>query len=221
MIGVVTGLAVEAKALRKALGGACPAVRVAPGPDAAEQAALALADAGCDRLISFGVAGALTADLATGDLLIVDRISGGLGGDTAWAKQIIQALPAAINVRQGALYGSDRVIATPGERRKVLADHPEALGVDMESHGVAQAAAARDLPWIGMRAILDRASDRLPDAAVAAFQPGQGLNVPALMAALARKPSDIAGLMALGRQQKAAVTTLRQAAPALLSAPYC
>ncbi|MGH6892489.1 MAG: hypothetical protein ACREEP_09550 [Dongiaceae bacterium] len=76
MLGVVTGLTSEAKLL-SGLGFAC--VSTGGRPDAARAGIERLLAAGASGLVSFGIAGALSPDLRTGDVVIGDVVAGGTG----------------------------------------------------------------------------------------------------------------------------------------------
>ena len=75
----------------------------------------------------------------------------------------------------------------------------------MESSAVAEIAAAAHMPFLAVRAIVDTASDALPQAALVATTAGTGaLRIGALLAAHARAPGDLAALIRLaGRYRRA------------------
>ncbi len=83
----------------------------------------------------------------------------------------------------------------------------------MESAGVAQVAAARHLPFIAVRVIVDTAVDALPRAVVAAGRGGQ-VSIPRLIAGLAAAPRDFPALIRLARRYRAATRSLAAVAGA-------
>ncbi|MGF1607276.1 MAG: hypothetical protein ACFB22_13165 [Rhodothalassiaceae bacterium] len=219
MIGIICGLESETRCLARAAarrGDAALSLQTAPGPDAAAAAARTLIAAGCTGLVSFGTAGALASGLRTGDLLVIDRIVGGPQGDADWAAAAMQRLQPHRRAMRGALAASEAVLATASDRRARRGAQPDALAVDTETAAMASAAVAAGVPWIGLRCVLDTADQDLPKAAQAAFRPGHGIAYGALALALLRRPTDLAGLIRLGRQHSAAVASLFDAALLLL-----
>jgi adenosylhomocysteine nucleosidase len=95
-----------------------------------------------------------------------------------------------------------------------------AAAVDMESLAVAQAAQARQLPFIAVRVIVDNAADDLPHAVTAAADAAGQLQLWPLLIALARSPSDLAPLVRLAWRYRAASRSLAAIAPAVSLAPY-
>lgn len=208
--GIVTGLGSEAARIRRA-GGDPDWIRVAPGPAAAAAAARELIAAGAAGLVSMGVAGAVDPSLACADLLLIDQVAGShqAQADGAWAARWHARLPHA---HRGLLVGVNGVVADPAERALIRAETRTGLGVDTETAAMAAVAAEAGRPWLGLRAVVDTAADRLPRAAVAGFKPGKGVDLPALLAELARRPGEVPALIALGRKQGRALAALEAAA---------
>jgi adenosylhomocysteine nucleosidase len=88
-----------------------------------------------------------------------------------------------------------------------------AVAVDMESLGVAEVAAAHDLPFIAVRVIVDTAADVLPRAVMAASRDGQ-VNIPRLIGGLAVAPLDLIALIRLAQRYRAATRSLAAVADA-------
>jgi adenosylhomocysteine nucleosidase len=209
-VGVLTGLAMEARCLR-----GLDAV-VACSSARAQQAraeALRLVEEGVAGLVSFGLAGALDPALRPGDLVIAEAVilPGGwrLEVDAGWRAR----LGAASGAHLGAVAGSDRLLATAAMKREVR-ERTGALAVDMESHVVAEAAAAAGLPFAVIRAIGDPAERALPLTALAFVNPQGRIRAGAVIGILAR-PLELAALLRLGLETRAALRTLRRAAPLL------
>ena len=186
---VATGTRQEAATLRS------PAlVVIAGGGDAAGlraklEAAVAGAVEGVAGIISFGMAGALADHLAIGDWVVGDRLTGEVERDCdpAWRDALLAKLPRA---RAGTVYADGRMIDTVTEKRVLGARH-RALAVDMESHVAAAIAAANGLPFAIARCISDGPDHALPHAITVAMRPDGGLDLPAMLRSLARRPGQL------------------------------
>jgi len=148
---VAAPLRVEAWALRPGLDG-CGVVRTGVGPARSRRAARRLVEAPAKCVAVAGLCGALTPDLAPGDVVVA---SGLLGGDepspTLDAGPLRDALArVGIAARVGPLLSVDHVVH--GAERSRLADSG-ALAVDMESAWLA--AGARKRPLVVLRVVLD------------------------------------------------------------------
>jgi adenosylhomocysteine nucleosidase len=181
-------------------------------PDAAEAGARALIDAGCEMIVSFGLAGALTAGVSTGTIIAATAVIAptGIAYATATHVQIAgaRALPIA---------GSDAIVATR-EDKILLNQRTGAAAVDMESHRVAQVAHDRGIPFLAVRVVADRLESSIPravfDAVGADGRPRAGV----VVGALTRRPWEIFSVMSLAAQSRAAHRSLRDVAPLLLAA---
>jgi hopanoid-associated phosphorylase len=195
----VTGLKREARIL------AGPGVlALAGGGDRARlQADIEAACAGAAGIISIGLGGALAPGLAPGDWVVGSRI-GELETDAAWAQRLLGALPGA---RLGPIAGSDVMIADAAGKAALHAASG-ALVVDMESHIAADVARRRGLPFAAARTISDAADRALPRAAQAGMRPDGGMDVMAVLAALARDPGELPALIRTAVEAEAAFRAL-------------
>ena len=134
------------------------------GPVRAE-AALAAPTTRFDLIVSVGLAGALQADLAPGDVLLPDTIvwegASGLERHTVarppWTEARERlAIDAALRVHTGALLSSPVVVATVAEKR-AAAERAGAIAVEMEAMPIVAAAVARGIPMLALRVVLDGA----------------------------------------------------------------
>ena len=94
-------------------------------------------------VISIGLGGALSPHLKVGDVLIGERIvaeDGNYQCDTTWRVQLAARLKGA---QQGAIYGSDIVLASAAAKSALFELSGGALAVDMESQVAARFAAER------------------------------------------------------------------------------
>ena len=213
----VVGLAIEARVLRRAVGGHDPSVshRIACAAANAERARLEaerLLAEGAGALVSFGIAGGLDPALVPGDLVLADRISLPDGGRIAtaagwrghWAAR---AGDAGLRTLGGTLAGSPRVV-TPAADKRRLFETSGACAVDMESHAVARVAEAAGVPFLAVRAIADPADSSLPSVARHALTP-DGRERRAMVAArLALRPWQVWAVLRLRRDTQAALSTL-------------
>jgi len=117
------------------------------------------------RVLALGIAGAISDDLAVGDLLISSEV---MEGDRTLAWPDLQWLEdAEINVPYdlGRLVTVDEIISTPEGKKslwgKTWRDQPAAA--DMESACFARVAIAYNLPYLVARAISDDVEEVLPD----------------------------------------------------------
>lgn len=206
----VVGMAMEACLLRGR--------RVVVGAGDAESLARKIDAAMIERpepLLSFGVAGGLDPRLRPGDLVVADSVwSGGeiFDCDPAWVERL-----------------RDLAGGPPGPRRIAAQDDPAATvaakstlhklsgaaAVDMESHVAARAARRHNVPFAVWRVVADPAGRDLPSAALAPLRADGRPDLPPILARLARRPGQIAALLALSRDLNAAMAALRAKVAAL------
>jgi adenosylhomocysteine nucleosidase len=232
VVGIVCALAAEARHLgratprHKAVASLADGTLLAVsgmGDAAAGVSARALIEAGAGALASFGLAGGMDPALRAGSIFLPGEVVAlsGAGIDThrQWRERLSAALSAQHPVSHGKLLSSPRAIDTAA-RKAALFRETGAAAVDMESLAVAQAAQARQLPFIAVRVIVDNAADDLPHAVTAAADAAGQLQLWPLLVALARSPSDLAPLVRLAWRYRAASRSLAAIAPAVSLAPY-
>lgn len=197
MIGIVTGMAFEARLLRegRALIG-CAGLR----PRAAQHAAETLAAGGATALMSFGIAGGLDPILVPGTLII--------RGDASWTAALRAQFSDAL---ARPLAAATTVLATPADKAALFAA-TGAAAADMESAGVAEIAATRGIPFVAVRVIADTAHDRVPMVAINAATADGHVRMATSIAGALRHPSQIPDLIRLGRQTAIATAVLRRLA---------
>lgn len=230
VLGVVAALKSEARTLGTAVqrrdglsslaDGALLAVSGMGGALAAI-AARSLADAGAERLLSFGMAGGLDPKLSAGTVILpteVISLSGTRFATSAqWREQLSLAYASASTRADGALLSSAMPVDTVADKA-ALFQGSGAVAVDMESLGVAEVAAARGLPFMAVRVIVDTAGDVLPHAVVAASQAGQ-VNVRRLISGLALAPLEVIAVIRLAHRYRAALRSLNAVARVGFSLP--
>ena len=212
MLGIVTGMASEARIFR------ADALTISAGGDAqATRAGIAkLIAQGADRLVSFGIAGALDPSLKPGDLIVGSAVRTTDGErmpvDQKWLAYLTTHLGVA---RIADVVGSTTIAAT-AEQKAMLHRDTGAACVDQESHWVADAAHANRVPFIVLRAIADRAGDNLPDAVLVGLDKQGNPRTGAVIGALLRDPTQLPGLIRVALQTNRALKSLLRGRAALL-----
>jgi len=219
-LGVLVGLPFEAAILARHHFSHMTVRSAAAEALRARREATALLEAGAELLVSFGVAGGLDPALVPGDLLLAEKIVDAKGrsyaADSAARGELLSALDGE-RVREGTLLGTDEVVATPDAKTRLFAESG-AAALDMESLPLAEAAAEAGRPFIAVRAVADPAGRAIPGAALAALGKDGRVDFARLLAALARRPGDLAGFPALARDSARAKAALGRAALGLARA---
>jgi 4-hydroxy-3-methylbut-2-enyl diphosphate reductase len=157
---VYAPLRVEARALRRGLRGAGPwpgtgdirVVRAGYGPRRAAAAAARLAGAGPGPLAVGGVAGGLTGDLRTGDIVVASEVTDGTTRVACPTAPLLagELRRAGLRVKVGPIATVDRLLRA-GQHAALAA--AGAIAVDMESAPLLAGAGA--VPAVVVRAISD------------------------------------------------------------------
>jgi adenosylhomocysteine nucleosidase len=227
-VGVLTGLAAEARLLTNVLfdGKAeLRIVRTGADPERARREAKDLVTSGVSALVSFGVAGGLCPTLDAGDLILADHVilpdGRSVAADTAWIRLARQRLgKTGHKTVIGPVAASDRLLATPAEKRR-LSELSGGIAGDMESGAVAAVAHEAGLPFLVVRAVSDSATRILPRVARVPLRPCGGLSIGSIAHALVAAPGEWPAVARLAIETRAAMTTLRRAVHAgALLPPY-
>jgi adenosylhomocysteine nucleosidase len=213
----VSSLALEA---RIALG---PGVSVICNQGSLLVAALETAiKRGASGIISFGIAGGLAPDLTAGDWIVGAGVRNGrelFPADYIWARRLLEALPDAVHAD---IIGVDAPIWSSLEKRRLHAQ-TGAVAVDTESHIAARIAAARRIPFVVCRAVLDAAHRDLPPAAKVGLRHDGTPDVLAVFRSVVQQPSQLPTLMRTALDARIAQKALRRGRRLLgagLSFPY-
>jgi adenosylhomocysteine nucleosidase len=181
--------------------------------NARERAAAVLALAPARALLAIGVAGALSADLAPGDLVAVTRVVREHGPPLTASQQLIDV--AARGARTGVAVTATRIADTVAEKQRLLAvaraGGDGAAVVDVESAAYAEAAIAARVPWMILRAISDTAFESLPTLLNRCRDHGGAVRRGLVFARLLREPLVLPRLLDLRRRVVACAEALAPA----------
>ncbi len=224
-LGVVAALESEARALGSAVrrrDGLCSVsdgVLLAVSGMGGAQAAIAarsLADAGAVRLMSFGMAGGLDPRLSAGTVVVPSEVISSSGTrfttSAGWREQLCLGIARKRTCVGGVLLSSAAPVDAVADKAALFRE-TGAVAVDMESLGIAEVAAARGLPFMAVRVIVDTAGDVLPRAVVAASQAGQ-VSMRRLIGGLALAPMELFAIIRLAQRYRAARRSLSAVASA-------
>jgi len=150
-------------------------------------------------VVSVGLGGALSPELAVGDWVVGDAVveaSTRWITDARWARALVTALSSA---HLGSIAASDTMVVDATAKAD-LRTATRAIAVDMESHVAARFAAAHGLPFAVLRVISDGADRALPKAAQAGMKKDGGMDILAVLKSLALDPRQLPALIRTGRE---------------------
>jgi adenosylhomocysteine nucleosidase len=218
---VATGLHKEAGILRGP-----GVVAVAGGGDAVRlERELEAAAEGATAILSCGLAGALAPGLKAGELVLGKLFPGEGRGPVGGPPQLDPGLRRERNIIDwlsqnlpdahiGTIIGSDTIIVTAAQKQALHAE-TGALAVDMESHIAARVAARHNLAFAIVRVISDSANEVLPPAALVGMKPDGSMALGAVLASLARNPTQLPALIRTGIHAGRAFSELRRVSDVL------
>jgi len=196
------------------------------GPKQASNAAAALIQQGADALLSWGCAGAISADIQPGTLMLPQiilsqsglsqtepsqatkpRIPDTLHTDSAWLSHLSNLLSNFCKPVTGVLVSSNDIITKPAQKQ-ALYQSSGAVAVDMESAAIAKAALDADIPFMAIRAIADAVDTTIPAYISGAMDIYGNINPVRMLGLLLTHPASWLQLMRLGREFNNAKATL-------------
>ena len=215
-LGVITGITREADCLTVFPADERPLVRCSGAQsERAHAMACELIAEGCQALLSFGMAGGLKPGLTPGTVIVADKViePGGRTYPTSapWRERLRQALEDVAAVRVAPLAGSDSMVDQVAAKR-ALGEAASALGVDMESHAVAAAAAGAGIPFLAVRAIAAPLGRAIPNWVLSAITEEGSVDHGAVIAGLLGNPWDLPALIGLAGESAKAIRSLRRVA---------
>ena len=181
------------------------------GAKRAHLAARTLLEKGATSLLSWGSAGGLIPGLSPGSLVLPKNIIAVDGSvypvAATWRESLRAQLKEKVNLHEGLLVESITVVTRP-EEKVTLFQQTGAIAVDMESAAVAAEAQGAGVPFMAIRAVADPVGITLPQSALASFDESGKLTPWRLLKALAKNPIELFALIRLGRNFRAAQSTL-------------
>jgi adenosylhomocysteine nucleosidase len=199
------------------------------GPERAAAAARALIEATAPELvINFGFAGAVTAGLAVGDIVVAERIlSWGNGSfqeqqglDAGLAGRSIKIVEAEFRGKDFRLFpGTFITAAGIIGKREVAGLLPPGVAypvLEMETAAVAQAAAEGNVPLIAIRAISDDAGEELGFSIDELTDREMNVSLGKVLVTVAKRPAIVPQLLRLARNSRLAGESLAGAVHALV-----
>jgi adenosylhomocysteine nucleosidase len=209
-----SGLKVEAK-IAQAAGFS---VVIGTGDRDHTAALVATAAAGTDCLVSFGIAGGLAPELKAGTVVVSGEV---VSEKHHWAiepsvRRQLSQFARSIGAVEGLVLGASSILATQIEKKRAWAA-TRALIVDLESEIVARTATALGIPFIVLRSIADTARRDLPPASLVPLTAEGNPDLLRVLAAVLRRPFQVAGMIGLARETAIALSALTGPARALRS----
>ncbi len=190
------------------------------GPCAGERAAILLDTAPCRLLLSLGFAGGLDPRLQAGDVVaanaFLDGTRAALPAGTPASRAAALLRQSGVAIVEGAALTVDEPLLAPQAKRRAY-EESGALVVDMEGSRIAEAATARGVPFIALRAVVDEADFALPKF-VAAIVADQGRREWRHAARGLWSPSEARRFLPLALRSRKAALALRRAANRILPA---
>jgi hypothetical protein len=207
-----SGLAIEAKIARAA--GFSAVIRA--GNRDRTAALVAATAAKTDYLVSFGIAGGLAPHLAAGTVIVSSEV---VSERCRWVvepqyRRRASEFARSIGAVEGPVLGASSILATQVEKRRAWVA-TRALAVDLESEIVARTATVLGIPFIVLRTIADTARRDLPPASLIPLGPDGEPHVLRVLAAVLRRPFQVAGMIGLAQETRMALSALIGPARAL------
>lgn len=170
-LGVITTARVEQRCWLTARARLVNALASGADGERARSAAEHLAADGAAGLVSFGLASGLAPVARPGDLVVAESVvlpsGASIRSDDAWRRSLLGQLTAsAPKIHVARVLGVDRPAITVAAKKEAFRA-TFAAALDTESHAVAEVAAARGLPFVVVRAIVDPVERPRPAIALA------------------------------------------------------
>lgn len=222
-LGIITGLAREARCFERVdAKERLKIVCVAADAGRAAVAAGELAGSGgCGGLVSFGVAGGLAPGGQPGTLLVPDRVitlqGESYATDSGWRRRLLDGLNPVSPPLQEGIVGIDHP-ADSVKRKQQLRRQTGGCAVDTESHAVARAAVAADVPFLVVRAIADPWHRDVPEWLSGTIAKDGRPHLGEVLIGLLQRPWQLPRLAVLGLDFERAMRTLRRVA--LCAGPF-
>jgi len=128
-----------------------------------------------------------------------------------WRERLAEPLRGSMRCVIAPIVGSDTPVAAAAAKAALFAA-TQAVAVDMESHGVARAAAETGVPLAVLRVVADPADRAIPWAAMAGMAPDGSVRPAAVLGRLILRPWEVPALVRLARDSRQAHAALGRVA---------
>jgi nucleoside phosphorylase len=161
-----------------------------------------LAGGPVDGLIVIGVAGALSAGLPSGALVVGSRVIDEGGRSFAADLDQVAAVARATGGRPGVVVSAGRIADSTSEKQRLAGLTGAGVGagaavVDLESATYLAAAVAAGVPWLVLRSVSDTADEALPELLNQSRDGGGGVRRGQVLLGLLRQPQALPFLLTL------------------------
>ena len=181
------------------------------GPENAAKASQLLIAKGAKKLISWGCAAALKANLHPGDLVVPQTLlterHEELTIASPWLNDALDQL-SSLNPFTGSLVESSFIVADSLDKKSIH-QQTRAIAVDMESIAIVKIAIQNNLPVLVIRCIADPVTMNLPKSVSYALNNQGEVVLVKLLWFLLTHPNELPGLIKLGLHFKAAKNKLK------------
>jgi hopanoid-associated phosphorylase len=164
---------------------------------------------GGKAILSFGIAAGLAPGLDAGRCVVGSEVVSESNRTRyavtrTWTAELRKRLAS---VEFAPIAGVDHPLAATAEKL-ALHGRTQAVAADMESHIAAELAARHGLPFAALRVIADPVERQLPPAALVGMRPDGEIDIAAVIASLAKKPTQLRALMGLAFDTRRAFAEL-------------
>jgi len=164
---------------------------------------------GGTAIISFGIAAGLAPGLDAGTCVVGSEVVSAsdrkrYAVNRAWTAALRSRL---VPVEFAPIAGVDQPLVATAEKL-ALHGKTQAVAADMESHIAAELAVRHGLPFAALRVITDPVERELPPAALVGMRGDGEIDLAAVIASLARNPTQLRALMGLAFDTRRAFAAL-------------
>lgn len=188
------------------------------GAESAYKASVRLIEMGATVLAVVGISGGLDPDLVAGDVLVADSVTYQKHGekiekwitDPGISMGVFRSiLSRRIGVKQGSIITLDRP-AGQKEEKINLFRQTGASAADLESAGIARAAAENGVPFIALRSICDSACRDLDPYVLSCLKRNGNIGFVQLLRGIISHPAVVKNLFELSLDFARSITSLRR-----------
>ena len=187
------------------------------GTENAYTASVRLIEMGATVLAGVGISGGLDPDLAAGDVLVADSVVYRKRGeemekwitDPGISMGVFRSIMPHRMVKQGTIITLDRP-AVQKEEKMNLFRQTGASAADLESAGIARAAAEKGIPFIALRSVCDSACRDLPPYILSCLKGNGNIRFLPLIRGMISHPALVKNLFDLSLDFAHSIASLRR-----------